>query len=69
MDDDDLMTTAEVSARLYRPQGTLRQWRHRGYGPKYFLLGGVAMYRRSSVEAFLAECEAQAERREQQKAS
>lgn len=69
MDDDDLMTTAEVAALYHRPEGTLRQWRHRGYGPKHFLLGGIAMYRRSNVQAFLADCEAQADNCEQQKAS
>jgi hypothetical protein len=57
-EDDPLMVTAEVAEMLHRPEGTLRQWRHRGFGPKgFFSMGGVVMYRRSAVEAFLAECE------------
>lgn len=54
---DDLLTTAEVAARIKRPAGTIRQWRHRGYGPQGFRIGGTVVYRRSSVEAFIAECE------------
>lgn len=49
------MTTAEVAQFYHRPQGTLRQWRHRGYGPQgWFYLGGVVMYPRDEVERFLA---------------
>lgn len=57
-DQNDLMTPAEVSAVLRRPLGTLRQWRHRGYGPRPIRLGGSVVYRRSAVEAFVRECEA-----------
>lgn len=50
------MTTAEVAEYYHRPQGTLRQWRHRGYGPQgWFALGGVVMYPRSEVERFLTQ--------------
>jgi len=55
---DELWTTAEAAAYLRRPEGTLRQWRHKGFGPKGFRVGGIVMYRQSAVEAFLAECEA-----------
>lgn len=55
---DDLLTTAEAAAELRRPPGTLRQWRHRGYGPRGFALGGRVVYRRSEVDTFIAACEA-----------
>ncbi|HET6920544.1 MAG TPA: hypothetical protein VFI46_13920 [Jiangellaceae bacterium] len=29
--DDPVMTTSELSEYLRRPEGTLRQWRHRGH--------------------------------------
>ena len=58
MNDDDLMTTAEVAEFLRRPEGTIRQWRHRGVGPRGFRQLGLVMYRRSEVRRFLAECEA-----------
>ncbi len=48
------MTTAEVSAFLRIPVGTLHYWRHVGSGPTGFKLGRRLMYNRSDVEAFLA---------------
>jgi hypothetical protein len=58
MSDEGLLTTAEVSEMLRRPVGTLRQWRHRSYGPKGFRLGGAVVYRRSAVIDWVRECEA-----------
>ncbi len=58
---DDLLTTREVADYLNRPAGTLRQWRHRRYGPRGFLLGGIVMYRESEVDRWLAEQERAAE--------
>jgi predicted DNA-binding transcriptional regulator AlpA len=58
MSDEGLLTTAEVSEILRKPVGTLRQWRHRSYGPKGFRLGGTVVYRRSAVDAWVRECEA-----------
>jgi excisionase family DNA binding protein len=55
---DDLMTTSEAAARLRRPVGTLRQWRHNHYGPACFRVGGRVVYRRTAVEKFLTDCEA-----------
>lgn len=55
---DELWTTADVSAYLKIPAGTLRQWRHRGFGPKGFAVGGAVRYRRSVVEAWTAQQEA-----------
>jgi predicted DNA-binding transcriptional regulator AlpA len=56
--DDELLTTAEVGEILRKPVGTIRQWRHRGYGPQGFRLGGSVVYRRSAVETWVRECEA-----------
>jgi predicted DNA-binding transcriptional regulator AlpA len=55
--DDELLTTAEVGQMLRKPVGTLRQWRHRSFGPKGFRLGGTVVYRRSAVDAWIRECE------------
>ena len=55
--EDPLWTTAETAAYLRRPEGTLRQWRHRHFGPKGFRCGGMVMYRRSEVMRWLAEQE------------
>lgn len=54
---DDLLTTVEVAAMIKRPAGTVRQWRHRGFGPHGFRMGGTVVYRRSAVEEFIAQCE------------
>jgi hypothetical protein len=51
----DLMTTEDAARRLRRPVGTLRQWRHRGIGPRSFRVGGRVAYRVVDVEAWLAE--------------
>jgi hypothetical protein len=55
--DDPLWTTAETASYLRRPTGTIRQWRHRGFGPKGFRVGGLIMYRRSEVLGWLAKQE------------
>ena len=39
------------------PAATLYGWRHRGLGPKSVRLGKRVMYRRSDVEAWIAEHE------------
>ncbi|MDL4814981.1 helix-turn-helix transcriptional regulator [Actinomadura opuntiae] len=56
-DDDQLWTTNETASYLRRPAGTLRQWRHRGFGPKGFRCGGVVLYRKSEVLRWVAEQE------------
>jgi len=37
--DGDFLTIAEVSAILRVPVNTLRWWRYRGDGPKFFKIG------------------------------
>jgi hypothetical protein len=56
--EDGLLTTAEVGEILRRPEGTIRQWRHRNYGPRGFRVGGSVLYRRSAVDAWIRQCEA-----------
>ena len=53
----ELMTTREVAELLRRPVETLRYWRWRGEGPPAFKVGRRVMYRRSALEAWLAERE------------
>lgn len=53
----DWLTTAELSLQYGFSVGTLRYWRHRGYGPACFSLGRKVVYRRAAVEAWIAEQE------------
>ncbi|ADP78336.1 helix-turn-helix transcriptional regulator [Pseudofrankia inefficax] len=54
---EELMTSRQVSEFLNVPAATLRTWRLRGSGPQSFRLCGTVRYRRSVVEAWLAEQE------------
>jgi hypothetical protein len=56
--EDELLVTAEVALRVRKPVGTLRQWRHRGVGPRGFKVGNTVVYRASEVSRWLAEQEA-----------
>jgi hypothetical protein len=48
----DYLTTAEVAERYRTSPGTVRYWRHTGYGPKGVKIGRNVLYLRSSVEQF-----------------
>lgn len=53
---DELMTPAETGDYLKDlPEATLAQWRHRNIGPRYLKIGKHVRFRRSDVEAWLAE--------------
>lgn len=53
---DEILTAAEVSQITKVPLGTLKYWRHDRQGPRSFTLGErVVRYRRSDVDAWLAE--------------
>ncbi len=54
----EFLTTEEVAEKIRKPVGTLRQWRHRGYGPRGFKVGNTVLYRSSVVDAWIAEQEA-----------
>lgn len=63
-DDDQLLTVADVE-ELYRiPRGTQRQWRHHRIqlGALSFRVGSRIVYRRSEVQAWIAEQENQSRR-------
>jgi Helix-turn-helix domain len=42
-DDDSLISTAEAARYLGLRFGTLVDWRRRGYGPPYFIVGPKAV--------------------------
>jgi excisionase family DNA binding protein len=54
---DDLLTVDEIAAELRVPESTFRTWRSIGKGPKSFKLGRRVVYRRSDVEAWIAQQE------------
>lgn len=50
----DHMTTDEVAEACRTAPGTVRYWRHIGYGPAGFRCGRRVLYRREAVEEWLA---------------
>lgn len=51
----ELLTPADVEAEWQIPIATLYRWRHKRLGPKAIKIGRHLRYRRSDLEAFLAE--------------
>lgn len=51
-DNEDLMTTEEVSALLFLAKGTLRNWRARRQNLPFIRAGRRVFYRRADVLAF-----------------
>ena len=51
------MSTKELSALLDIPEGTLRQWRCAGVGPKWHKLRGSVRYDEREVEEFIHQSE------------
>jgi predicted DNA-binding transcriptional regulator AlpA len=53
----ELLTPAELAARLQTPTAVLANWRYKGTGPKFVKIGGGIRgnirYRASDVEAWL----------------
>lgn len=56
--DDDLLTVKQVSEMLGCSSQALYNLRHRGAGPKSFMLAGRIRYRRGAVRNWIAEAEA-----------
>ena len=48
-----LLTSDEVSTMTRLPIETLRYYRHKGVGPKGFLMGRRLVYKRADVEAWI----------------
>ena len=53
----DLNTTKESAEYLRLQEQTLEAWRLRGTGPTFLKLGRRVVYRRESLEKFMAERE------------
>jgi Helix-turn-helix domain len=51
------MNTKELSTLLDIPEGTLRQWRSSGVGPKWHKLRGSVRYDMEHVDLFIHESE------------
>jgi predicted DNA-binding transcriptional regulator AlpA len=54
-DVEPLWRISDVALFLCVPVATLYQWRHLGCGPKAYRLGKHLRYRRTEVEAWLAD--------------
>lgn len=52
---DDLLTTEDLANLVHAPISSIRYWRQIGYGPQGFRVGKRILYRRTDVEAWLAE--------------
>lgn len=59
MGNDGLLDEAEMTRLLRISPSTARQWRHQAKGPRYLKVGRKALYRRSSLEEWLAAQERQ----------
>jgi excisionase family DNA binding protein len=57
--DDELLTLQEVADILKVPVTTLRKWRTSGTGPTGFRVGKYVRFRRSVVEQFVSDLEAE----------
>lgn len=49
------LTPVELAERLRRPEGTIRNWRWRGFGPKWVKLGKHVLYPLDEVEKWELE--------------
>jgi DNA-binding transcriptional MerR regulator len=55
------LTTKQVAEHYHTPVGTIRHWRHKGYGPKGVKVGNRVLYPREQIEAFDRELKARAD--------
>lgn len=56
----EYLTTEEVAARYRKAVGTIRYWRHIGFGPKGAKVGTTVLYSRAEIERFDREIADQA---------
>lgn len=59
--DDRFYTTDEVAERYRTVPGTVRWWRHTGYGPKGVRVGRRVLYPEAEIKRFDAKVKAEAE--------
>lgn len=52
---EKLLTETEAAAVLHIHVNTLRNYRHKGVGPRYVAYPGAARYRRSDLDAWITE--------------
>lgn len=52
---DEWMDTQSLAEWTHLPPPTLVQWRYKGTGPRFVRFGRHVRYRRSDVEAWIAE--------------
>jgi Helix-turn-helix domain len=51
----EIVYQEELAEKWKRPLSTLRYWRHIGYGPKSFKIGGRVVYKLEDVERWIEE--------------
>ena len=51
----ELLNDTDTAKLLHIKPATLRQWRMVGKGPKYSKMGKLVLYKRQTVERYLAE--------------
>lgn len=59
----DLLTDSQLATLINVKEMTLLHWRREGKGPAFTKLGGTVFYRRSAVEAWIADQETSPGRR------
>ncbi len=47
------LTTEDAASYLSVSEGTLRNWRSRGAGPRYHTVGRLVRYHRDALDAFI----------------
>jgi excisionase family DNA binding protein len=49
------ITTEELAELIRTPESSLRYWRHRGEGPRYFKVGRRVLYDTEDVQTWIAQ--------------
>lgn len=55
-----LLSAVQAGAYLGVPGATLQGWRYRGVGPTYVKIGGQIRYRKTDIDAYIAQNERKA---------
>ena len=54
--EEPMWTLQQTALYLNRPEGTLYQWIHRGYGPPSYKMGNARMYDPAEVREWKLSC-------------